>query len=191
MPKRAFIIHQWCGSPGSDWYPWLKKELEKRGFAAEIPAMPEPESPDIAKWVGFIGKSVGKADRETYFVGHSIGCQAILRYLETGGHIGGAVFVAGWFTLTREAMPTRAEKAIANPWIRTPIDFRKVRQATGNFAAIFSGNDPYVPLENASMFRERLGAKIIIQAGKGHFTKEDGITKVPAALEATLAMAGD
>jgi len=32
MAKRAFLIHGWAGSPDEGWRPWLKTELEKRGF---------------------------------------------------------------------------------------------------------------------------------------------------------------
>jgi len=32
MSKRVFLIHGWEGSPEEGWRPWLKKELEKRGF---------------------------------------------------------------------------------------------------------------------------------------------------------------
>ncbi|MBU4141279.1 hypothetical protein KKE99_00155, partial [Patescibacteria group bacterium] len=29
--KRIFIIHGWEGAPESNWFPWLKKQLEKQG----------------------------------------------------------------------------------------------------------------------------------------------------------------
>ena len=28
--KRAFIIHGWDGYPAEGWFPWLKRELEKK-----------------------------------------------------------------------------------------------------------------------------------------------------------------
>ena len=51
-------------------------------------------------WVAEITKIVEAPDKDTYFIGHSIGCQAILRYLEKiNSPVGGALFVAGWFFL--------------------------------------------------------------------------------------------
>jgi len=182
--KRAFIIHGWEGFPEEGWFPWLKKELEKKGFEAIVPAMPETGRPSIERWVGLISKLVKKADTDTYFVGHSIGNQAILRYLQTiKEKIGGAVFVAGWVSLTTLAMPTDAEKWIAKQWLETPIDFEKARKTTNNFIAIYSDNDPYVTLDNSKVFEEKLGAKIIIEKGKGHFSGEDGITELPVVLD--------
>ena len=97
MSKRVFIVHGWSGSPYKDWIPWLKSELQTRGFEAYAPEMPDPDEPDIAEWVHMLKMSVGKPDRNTFFVGHSIGCQTILRFLETlgeGEETGGAVLVA-------------------------------------------------------------------------------------------------
>ncbi len=49
MTKRAFIIHGWDGYPEEGWFPWIKRELEKKGFITQIPAMPQPEHPKIMK----------------------------------------------------------------------------------------------------------------------------------------------
>jgi len=35
--KRVFVIHGWGGNPYKEWFPWIKKELEKNGFKVEIP----------------------------------------------------------------------------------------------------------------------------------------------------------
>ena len=39
-------------------------------------------NPRIQKWVSKLAQTVGDADKQTYFVGHSMGCQTIVRYLE-------------------------------------------------------------------------------------------------------------
>src|SRR3989338_6493172 len=83
MTKRAFIIHGWDGYPDEGWFPWLKAELEKNGFQVHVPAMPESAEPKIETWVSHLSKAVGDVDENTYFVGHSIGCQTILRFLES------------------------------------------------------------------------------------------------------------
>ena len=47
MSKRVFVIHGWGGYPEEGWKPWLKKELEKRGFTVFVPAMPDTEHPKM------------------------------------------------------------------------------------------------------------------------------------------------
>ncbi len=188
MINRAFIIHGWEGDPLEGWFPWLKKELEKKNWDAYVPAMPNTSHPTIDAWVAFLSEVVDAVGASTFFVGHSIGCQAILRFLETlpdDAHVGGAVFVAPWMTLT--GLETKEEEAIAKPWILTPINFEKVRTVCPRITAIFSDNDPFVPLTNQQLFKEKLGAKILTEHAKGHFSGSDQITELPSALEFILS----
>jgi len=188
MNKRAFIIHGWDGYPDEGWFPWLKTELERNGFQVHVPAMPESAEPKIEAWISHLSKIVGEVDENTYFVGHSIGCQTILRYLESlpaDKKVGGATFVAGWFTLMN--LKTDEEKEIAKPWLETPIDFAKVKQHTKKFFAVFSDNDDVVPQENKKLFEERLDAKTAIEHGKGHFSGGDEVKELPVILEAILS----
>jgi predicted alpha/beta hydrolase family esterase len=184
--KRVFIIHGWDGKPDQHWLPWLKKELEAKGFEAHVPEMPDTENPKKDAWVKYLSDLVGTPDKDTYFVGHSIGCKAVLRYLETlkpGEKVGGAVLVAGWLTLTNMSERTPDEIRVINDWVNPPFDFDKIRSHCDNFLAIFSDDDPEVPLEeNKETYEKELGAKIIIETHKGHFTADDGVIDLPSAL---------
>jgi predicted alpha/beta hydrolase family esterase len=66
------------------------------------------------------------------------------------------------------------------PWLKKELE---------NNVAIFSDNDPYVPLRDSEIFKEKLGAKIIVERGKGHFSGEDNITKLPVVLDEIVKMA--
>lgn len=184
--KRAFIIHGWDGNPDEAWLAWLRRELEKKKIKVVAPQMPNADKPEIGEWVPFLSELVDTPDKETYFVGHSIGCQAIMRYLETiyPQKVGGAIFVAGWFHL--ENLEGPEEEAIAKPWIETPIDLAKVKNVTQNITSIFSGNDPFVPMSDKDIFQEKLGAEIIVEKDRGHFTEDDGVTELPEVLEYIL-----
>lgn len=192
--KRAFIIHGWGGDSKGDWFVWLKKELEVKGFIVVAPDMPDTWHPKISEWVNKIKELVGSVDKETYFVGHSIGCQAIMRYLEQlpqDAKIGGAIFVAGWFNLTDETWDDEGyTPEIANQWINTPIDFGKIKLHTNKFIVINSDDDPYVPLSDTELFKNNLGAGIIMLKNKGHVAGEDGSTDLPEVLDELLKMAG-
>lgn len=190
--KRVFIVHGWDGYPEEEWFPWLKKELEARGFEVVVPSMPHPIEPTIEDWVAHLVKVVGTPDEETYLVGHSIGCQTVIRYLASlSGNvkIGGAVCVAGWLTrLTGDLSAEEIE--IARPWIETPIDFEKVRRMNPRFAAIFSDDDPFVLFnENIALFREKLGAMIIVEHAKGHINGEAKVAELSSARDALLEIA--
>lgn len=182
--KKVFIIHGWGGSPKNDLFLWMKKEMESKGFKVEIPSMPNTNEPKIKEWVEHLKKIVKNPDKDTYFIGHSIGCQTILRYLESLDKdikIGGCIFVAGWFNLIHKSIENDLE--IARPWIETPMDFRKICSHTDKFLAIFSDNDYFVPLTDAKLFKEKLKAKVIIEHNKGHFNTEDGVKEIKIVVD--------
>jgi predicted alpha/beta hydrolase family esterase len=183
--KRVFIIHGWGGKGGEGWQGWLKKELEKKDFQVFAPDMPDTENPKIETWVPCLADLVGKCDQETFFVGHSIGCQTILRYLESlpdGAKAGGAVFVAGWLNLKDLSFQ---EEEIALPWLRLPMDFEKIKTKTNKFFALFSGNDPYVPVEDEKLFQEKLGTETLLLENMEHFNEP---AELPIVLEKILEM---
>ncbi len=192
MQKRVFLIHGWSGSPRNCWFPWLARELEQRGFTVAAPALPEAHEPRIANWIPAIAAAVGAPDGATYFVGHSMGCQAIARYaaaLPEGARVGGAVFVAGFLTRLTDIAPD--ERGIADEWLETPFDRAAARARLAKSIAIFSDNDRYVPLDNSEAFVRDLGSKIVVERAGGHFTDDDGATELPAAFDAVLEIAGE
>lgn len=186
MKKRVYIIHGWDGYPNYIWYPWLKNELEKLGFDVTVPQLPKKEEPRIANWIPALASAVGVADENTYFVGHSMGCQTIARYLETlpeGIKIGGVVFVAGFFKRLSNLEDDDIVRDVAKEWLETKISLEVVKNHLKDSAAIFSDDDPYVPLDNQEEFRDQLGSKIITQHNKGHFSEATKTYELPVVLE--------
>ena len=187
--KKAYIIHGWGGYPNECWFPWLKQKLEKQGFKVSVPKMPNTDEPKIEVWVPFLKNLVKTPDEETYLIGHSIGCQTILRYLESlpeNTKINKAVLVAGFVHLTEKVTKNQEEKDIAKPWLETPINFKKINSHVNKITAIFSNNDPYVPLSDSKIFKEKLNAEIIVLNNKGHIGREDNVKELPEALNAIL-----
>jgi uncharacterized protein len=168
-----------------DWRPWLKTELKKLGYEVIVPEMPDIDTPVIEKWVGKLAEVVGTPDKDTYFVGHSIGCQTILRYLDSYRFkpletVGGAVFVAGWFNL--ENLEDEGSKEIARPWIETPINLDKIKTVLPRATLIISENDPYDCFEENKAKFAQIMTKGIVMPNAGHLTAEDGFTKLPEVL---------
>lgn len=153
--------------------------------------MPDSDNPKVSTWVPYMAKVVGKVDKDTYFIGHSVGCFTILHYLETlkkDEKIGGCVFVGPWLKLKEWEGETDEEKKIVKHWENSKLDFYKIKQHSPKYVAIFSDNDPFVPLSNGDAYRKELGAKVVVEHDKGHFNDESNIKKLPSALEALLAI---
>ncbi len=188
--KKAIIVHGWDGHPKEGWFPWLKNQLEKKGFTVNIPQLPQPEKPRIDKWIPFLIKSFPNPDKNTYFVSHSMGCQAIARYLEKlpkNIKVGGVIFVAGFFKKLTGLEDDPDVQETGKHWLDANINFEKIKSHLKKSIAIFSDDDPYVPLDNQYDFKNKLRSKIIIEHKKGHFSADlDNATKVPIVLESIL-----
>lgn len=175
--NKIYLIHCWEGTKEDGWYPWLDKKIRNVNNKVFRFNMPDTNKPKIEKWVSELDKQVDDLDENTYFVGHSIGCQTIMRYLESKNvkKIGGILFVAPWLELLPEAVSDKESYGIAMPWLETPIDFKKIKSITDNITCIFSDNDYFVPLNQERKFKELLGAKTIIVKDKGHISADDGV----------------
>lgn len=182
MKKRAILIHGWQGTPLGGWRPWLKKKLEKKGFEVIIPKLPNPNHPKKRQWINAIKKAVCKPDKECSIVGHSLGCIATLRYLETlkkGQTIGNVILVAG-FTVS---LGPKELLGFYSP----PLNFEKMKKHCKKFVAIHSDNDPHVPLFYKDIFKKKLGAKIIVMHNMKHFSGSDGVYKLPVVYKELIS----
>jgi uncharacterized protein len=190
VPTRAFIIHGYQSHPAEAWLPWLHRELEKKGLTVFLPAMPHPNHPVISEWTAFITALIGEPDSDTLIVAHSLGCQAVLRYLETVGaarkSVRKTVLVAGTFPTQRstsDAYQAAGGDPVLLPWFSTGVNPRLVKQAAGECTVILSDKDPYIDIAAATAtFRSALNPHIVIVPGAGHFNEDDGLTELPEVL---------
>jgi uncharacterized protein len=172
---RLIIIPRWSGTPASDWYPWITAELSAREPQPFSPivvaAMPNPGLPTIPAWTSRVRQLLGDDPAElarTVIVGHSVGCQAVLRALAElpdGVHVAGLLCVAGWFW-------TDAPWDSLVPWIETPCDLARVQAAvSGRITVMLSDNDPHTSdwRANSAAWQERLGADVVLVPGVHHF----------------------
>ena len=171
--KQVLILHAWFATPKDHWYPWLKTELEKKDYQVFIPELKDKDKPTLKRWTSCALKGI-KLDENTAVIGHSLGAVLALRLAESY-KIGKLVLVAGWdfWDLTPEH----------ETFFKKPIDHKKIKQNVKKIVVIYSDNDPYSTLWQGEQFAKRLGARFLLKKGKGHFTKEDGVEKIPIVLK--------
>ena len=180
MPIRVFILHGWGDYADKGWFPWLAAELKKRGIDAVALNM-EPQPPVLSQWKEILSKAVGTPDMETYFVGHSAGAMTILHYLAEqpeNVEVGGVVMVAGW-------TDDLGMDELKN-FFETLLDWNMVKKHCKRFVCIYSDDDPYVKPYHADVFKQKLGAKLVPEKNKKHFSHEEGIDELPSALNEVL-----
>ena len=102
VPRQRVVIVPGMGCvpiEQSSWYAWLKEKLEtdeSNRFSVIMEEMPDPHGARESIWLPFIREKL-KFDEQTILVGHSSGCQAIMRLLENDKVLG-VVLVAACHT---------------------------------------------------------------------------------------------
>ncbi|HAO64478.1 TPA: hypothetical protein DCQ44_00670 [Candidatus Taylorbacteria bacterium] len=176
--KKVYIIHGYTGYPNKNWFPWLKSELEKIGIEVTVPAMPHTEAPQYSEWLSYLQSIVKNPDENTFFVGHSLGCAAILQYvnnLNPKTRIGGVVLVAGFST------PIHFIEL--NSFFEVPFDEEKIKKCSNKIVAINSDNDPHVPYTQAEKLAYSFGAELIKVHDGQHLNEKAGYKELPLVLE--------
>jgi predicted alpha/beta hydrolase family esterase len=116
--QRIVIVPGMGCVPARDcnWYAWLQDKLEKDPsdrFNVILEDMPDPHDARESYWVPFIRNTL-KIDEKTILIGHSSGCQAIMRLVEKD-KVQGIILVAACHTdLGNEN--ERASEYYNRPW---------------------------------------------------------------------------
>lgn len=180
------IVHGWSGSPEANWFGWMRDALTVQGIAAHVPQMPKEDTPQVATWTAALAAAAKTPDDRTFFVGHSLGNMAILRYIQSlpqTARIGGVLLVAPY------------TQSIGIPFIddflADPVDYAKVKDIVQHIAVIASDNDPYVPLAMAQDVADVLGAQMHIIPDAGHINDVSGYTTLEDGLAVLQEMMGE
>lgn len=164
--KNAVILHGTLNSSKDNWFPWLKKQLEEKGYRVFLPDLPGADKPQIDRYNKFLLKN-WEYNSETILIGHSSGAVATLGLLE----------VLPKKVVVKRAILVAAFKDDLN-WKPTkelflkPFDFEKIKAHCKEFVLISSDDDPYVSLEHGKYFEEKLGVPLVILKGQKHFSVE-------------------
>ena len=177
----AVLIHGWKGWPENAWFPWLREELETRGWTTEAPAMPNPILPRRERWVSVVLSKIKQP--ETVLIGHSLGCLAILWALAeyTGSPPARTVLVSGF---GRPFLRILKNSQYHQEWFPRELDFSSVKSKSASWAVIHGRNDRLVPFEEGEWLAAQLGVALVVPKRTGHLIHEEGALDVPEILDA-------
>ncbi|MFH1771115.1 MAG: alpha/beta hydrolase [archaeon] len=164
--KKAILIHSTGGDPDECWYPWLKQELEKRGYEVLIPSFPTPAGQTLENWMNFFEPYWKEVDKETILVGRSIGVPFVLRILEKlDKPVKAAFLVAGFCS----DLKLEEFKPYVDSFVEQPFDWDKIRNNCKKFVVYHSNDDPIVKLSFGEEMAKRLQTKLTLIKEGGHF----------------------
>lgn len=173
--EKVLILHAWHSQPRDHWYPWLKKELERKNYQVFLPELPtmNTDLPNMELQLNHIDKTLD-IDGQTIIIGHSLGCLLALRLAERKSYQK-MFLVAGWDfdDLTKEHKLFWQNK----------INHQQIKKNVEKIYCFSSDNDPYITLFQVREMSKRLEGKFILVKGAGHFTGKDKITQLPQVVQ--------
>ena len=162
------LLHGFGGSPHDDFFPWLKKSLEEKGWEVQAPILPSSNNPTEDEQVNFVLKNI-KADQNTIILGHSLGAVVAMKVLEKlKSPIAGLVLAAGFL----EPKFKDNERPFANTF-KWQFDFEKIRENVSTVKILSAKNDYAVPAEQGKALAKNLQVELLeVKAQADHFTAE-------------------
>lgn len=163
--KNALILHGTGATSKGNWIPWLKGELEHKGYEVYAPDLPGADRPNIEKYNEHLLSQGWTFNEDSIFIGHSSGSLAILGLLAAlpeQTKINHAVLV-GTFTgdLGRNDLTDIRDER---------INFEIVKKRAKKFTCLHSDDDPICPVDGAKEIALRLGAEFVLVHGYQHFS---------------------
>lgn len=168
--KNVLILHGTANNSQGNWFPWLKMELERKGYKVWLPDLPKAENPDIGRYRSFIfSNKEWQFNSDSIIVGHSSGGVAALKILQKlpEGIVVNKCITVGAFKETHGWTDILG-------LFTEPFDFPFIKSHAKHFIVFHSDDDPYVPVNDAKIFVKNLDAEFVFMKGQGHFNLEKG-----------------
>lgn len=173
--QKVLLIHGNGGSTASDhWFPYLNRELTKRGVEVIAKDFPDSMLARESYWIPFL-KSLG-ADAETVIVGHSSGAVCAMRYAEKYPLLGSVLVGACYTDLGLES-----EKL--SGYYDAPWGWEAIKHNQKWIAQFASTDDPCIPIEEARHVHKMLNTEYYESTDKGHFTGYGPTSQFPECLK--------
>lgn len=169
--RNIFIIHGSNGSPQENWFPWLKKELEKLGHRVFVPQFPIPIVPTpgghkLDLWLKEFEEYKEYLNKDTIIIAHSRGCSFTFQLLPTFGIKINSLFLVAPFIDYDQWRPnvySEYDSFQAKPYL-----WKRIRQLVNHIEVFQSTNDA-ISISEGQFIADSLHAKINIIKNAGHF----------------------
>ena len=182
--SRVGIVYGWCGSSALHWQTWLARKCRKLGMKTAYPKLPNKQRPKLGEWMTALGKALPRVDEETALVGHSLGCNAILRFLKRKSvkRVGLVVLVA---PLSLKQV-LESDAPFVAPFLRD-LDCAAARKKALRIVVLVSNDDSWSDLKDVRMLARKLGAELRVVRGGGHLNASAGFHSFPEVLELLIS----
>lgn len=187
------LFHGSFGSPGSNWLPELKEDLESLNQVVMAPSFPvdtwdhitelgedvPSKKQNLNNWLAEFDafyKTLRKGE-PLCFVGHSLGPLFMLHVVERYNiQLDSAIFVCPFLdTLHKSWQIDHVNKS----FYKTDFDYEKLRKLIPVSYVVYSNNDPYVEQHFSKEFGQLLNSSMILLKRGGHLNDEVHLSEFP------------
>jgi predicted alpha/beta hydrolase family esterase len=181
--RRRFLVLHGLGNhrPRDHWQWWLAEQLRRRGEQVLYPQLPDPDRPDLARWLDVLAaESAQLGDGERIVVCHSLACALWYEASDRGV----VDTPADRVLLVAPPGPSVLARPVTsafdpNPWNADVLN----ASSRATIRLVASDSDPYCPEGPAAVvYAQPLHLDAETIHGAGHLTTADGYGPWPQML---------
>ena len=182
MKNNYCLVHGSFGSPFSNFFPWLRKEIESKDLEVYTPDFPTGVGfQNYENWSKLLTTYVDSniVNENTIIFAHSIAPVFICKFLiEKKLKVKRLVFVCGFnhYFGINEAYDTVNKSMYLD-------NLTDVKNYCDDIICLYTDNDPYVSYEAEKEFADTITKNQVVISGGGHLNSESGYDKFPELLK--------
>jgi len=178
---KVIILHASYTNAESEWYPWLREELQKLGHEVFTPNLPTPEEQSLSRWMDAFEPYWQHVGPETIFIGHSVGAVFVLRLIEKATEpIAGTILLAPFVS----PVSHQGINLVTATFVNDDLSWKQIHDKAGNVLVFHGQDDPYIDYEESKEVANLLGVEMNELEGAGHFDTASGVVVTPFLIEA-------
>lgn len=172
------ILHGSFGTIDSNWFPWLKKQLENKKYKVDVPQMSiGVGKQNYINWSNEL-KNLTINENTTIFA-HSIAPIFVCKFLVTNQiKVKRLVFVCGF----NNYLGINEEYDAVNESMYFD-NLSDVKKYCSDIICYYSDNDPYVKFEKEKEFADTIATEQYCIKNGGHLNSESGYTEFEELLK--------
>lgn len=184
--KSVLILHGWWGHSQWWWRPWLKKNLEQKGYLVYCPDLPGSDTPDLDIQLNFLENYLNVLDSDSIIIGHSLGGMLAQHFLQKYEKKIDTLFLIGpaypWLEKDRDLSYKKGLNEAMTQLIPAP----ECKKFVEKISIYLSTDDTHIPYESAKKYYESYG-EIRTFTDRGHFNEKNNILELPELYEEIIA----
>ncbi len=188
----VLILHGLWWDSQENWFPWIKKELEKNNIQVYVPDLIDSEKPDLEKHLNQLEQYKDKINEHTIIIWHSLGCLTGLSFINKYNlKIKKFISVAPVFSSIDLDQLCISSEFISNikdifwKYLKDSfLNYELLNKNIWEFITYISKNDPFIPFQEAKSYYKEKFKNLELREfeNKWHFNRRVNMIEFPEIL---------